>query len=434
MSCYDALRVFVRHCCRYGPGRQQDYLPTAVDNPEESWSEGKKQEGVVSTIERHGEDDGEGYPAPTSHSQRSDRLLSPAVRELQMVIDNDHLLKDLFVRMFQEIPTIPPFDVDPSGHRQIRDYVSFLRHLDDVVVRSPQFDTTNLSGFPIDAVLTWPMATPSGIAAFLNEKVNVRIRAILNEWAVFLNSSQSTYVLNDDPERGWLGSKALARMPDFATDYICNPTEPHYGFKSWDAFFTRKFREGARPVEFPNDDNVIVHACESTPYRLASGIQAHDRFWMKDQSYSLVDMLAGDPIWVSPVSGVIQKAYRQAGTYYAACPAVGFDGTGLNKSQAYLSHVATRAMIFIEADNSDIGLMCLMPIGMAECSSCELKVSVGQRVEKGEEVGAFHYGGSTYCMIFRPESKVHFRREATKVGADAPNLKLNTALAVVHKS
>ncbi|KAL8803037.1 MAG: hypothetical protein Q9182_003407 [Xanthomendoza sp. 2 TL-2023] len=409
MSCYDALRIFVRHSCRRGPRQQQQYPPTAVDNPAESWSEGKKQEIVIRTIEKLREDGDERYPAPTSHAQRSDGLLSPAVRELQMVIEHDHLLNDLFIRMFQEVPTIPPFDVDPGGHQQMRDYISFLRYLDNVVVRSPQFSTTILFGFPINVVLAWPMATPSGIAALLNEKVNVKIRAILNEWAILLRSPQSAYVLNDDPERGWLGSKALALMPDFATDYICNPTEPHYGFKSWDAFFTRRFREGARPVEFPNDDNVIVHACESTPYRLASGVQAHDRFWMKDQSYSLLDI---------PVSGVIQKAYHQAGAYYAQCPAVGFDETSPDNSQAYLSHVATRAMIFIEADNREIGLMCLMPVGIAECSSCELRVSVGQRVEKGEEVGVFHYGGSTYCMIFRPECKVHFRGEATK--ADYP--------------
>lgn len=72
--------------------------------------------------------------------------------------------------MFLEIPRQPSFDMDPSGHTQIRDYKAFLRHLNDIIVRAPEFDTISQKGFPINAVLAFAMATPSGIAAFLNPK------------------------------------------------------------------------------------------------------------------------------------------------------------------------------------------------------------------------------------------------------------------------
>ncbi|KAL8715551.1 MAG: hypothetical protein Q9220_000887 [cf. Caloplaca sp. 1 TL-2023] len=381
------------------------------------------------------------------------RLLSPAVQQLEIMARHDAHIHQLFTQAFQEVPRMPQYELDPGGHSQVRDFASFLQLLDHIVTTAPEFNSTIMSGFPINAILAWPMATRSGIAVFLHEKVNAHIRNILDAWATLLYSPESAYVLNDDPEHGWLGSKALVQMPNFADEYICNPLEPHHGFRSWDAFFTRKLRAGVRPVEGKDDTCVIVSACESTPYRIAFSVKSQDRFWMKDQSYSLKDMLAGDTLaplfhggtvyqayldptnyhrWHSPVSGVIRKAYVHAGAYYAQCPAVGFDRSAPNKSQAYLTHVATRAMIFIEADNPSIGLLCFMPVGMTECSTCELTVGEGQRVEKGEDLGMFHYGGSTWCLILRPQTRLQFQPGAREVGSEATVIRVNSALATVQ--
>jgi phosphatidylserine decarboxylase len=51
-------------------------------------------------------------------------------------------------------------------------------------------------------------------------------------------------------------------------------------------------------------------------------------------------------------------------------------------------------------------LMCFMAVGMAEVSTCEPTVAVGQTVKKGDPLGTFHFGGSTHCLIFRPEVKI----------------------------
>ena len=60
----------------------------------------------------------------------------------------------------------------------------------------------------------------------------------------------------------------------------------------WNDFFTRRFRDGARPVAAPDDDNVIVAACESTPFSIRTDVKRRDEFWLKTQPYSLEDMLA----------------------------------------------------------------------------------------------------------------------------------------------
>ena len=45
---------------------------------------------------------------------------------------------------------------------------------------------------------------------------------------------------------------------------------------------------------------------------------------------------------------------------------------------------------------------------MSEVSSNEITVKEGQRVEKGDELGMFHFGGSIHLLIFRPEVDIRF--------------------------
>jgi len=51
--------------------------------------------------------------------------------------------------------------------------------------------------------------------------------------------------------------------------------------------------------------------------------------------------------------------------------------------------VATRALVFIEADNPDIGLMCFMAIGMVDVSTCDITVYEGQTVKKASRQDCF---------------------------------------------
>lgn len=135
--------------------------------------------------------------------------------------------------------------------------------------------------------------------------------------------------------------------------------------------------------------------------------------------------------WHSPVSGKIVKAYVKDGTYYSETLSEGFDPAGPNESQGYITEVATRGIIFIEADNPAIGLMCFMSVGMAEVSTCEITVSVGQHVNKGDQLGMFHFGGSTHCLIFRPQVKLEFDLHGQTPGLNSSNIKINSKIATV---
>jgi len=234
----------------------------------------------------------------------------------------------------------------------------------------------------------------------------------------------------------------------------------YYGFNSWDEFFLRKFSNmgngmgvGPRPLNglggyqpWPlcddNDDSMIVNACESAPLNLVRDVKADSKFWLKGQEYSLNNMLNHDELahkfvggcvyqaylsalsyhrWNAPVSGTVVKVVKIPGTYYLENIHTGFeaqfipddketfttgspDTVGPNDSQKFLTAVATRMAIYIQAKDPNIGLMCFLAIGMAEVSSTEADVKAGDVIKKGDQIGKFHYGGSTHCLIFRKEA------------------------------
>jgi len=135
--------------------------------------------------------------------------------------------------------------------------------------------------------------------------------------------------------------------------------------------------------------------------------------------------------WHSPVSGMIKKAFVKKGTYYLEAQSEGHDPAGPNLSQAYITHVATRAIIFIESDDPVIGLMCFIGVSMAEISSCKISVAEGQHVQKGDPLGYFQFGGSTHCLVFRPGVISNFSLEALPE-PDSKVVLVNSKIAVAN--
>jgi len=389
------------------------------------------------------------------HKTRTEeRALHPVIADFQSLIESDAQVFMLFNQMFEQVPRRPPFDKDPSGRRQVRTYHHMLQLLNTIMTHAPEFNESALVGCPINAIFDWTMGTAAGFAAFLNERVNAQLKLVLNNWGRYLCSRESTYVLSQHPHKGWFGAAAQKAMPNFDREFICDPGKIHHGFNSWDDFFTREFRPGVRPVAQPDDDAVVVNMCESAPYRIARDVKLHDRFWIKSQPYSIAHMLANDNLasrfaggtvyqaylsplsyhrWHSPVNGTIVNAYVKEGTYYSEAPSEGFDPEGPNESQAYITEVATRAIIFIEADAENIGLMCVLAVGMAEVSTCEMTVYPGRHVEKGEQIGMFHFGGSTHCLIFRRGVNLEFDLHGQKPGLHSQNIEVNSRIAAVLK-
>lgn len=370
----------------------------------------------------------------------------PVIQEFQDLIAEDPIVRLYVTNMISQVPSTRAY-----RKNHLRSVEQMLVLINAVLTQAPDFNTTALVGAPLNAIIDWSMGTPAGFAAFRYPPINAMFRKILNAWCEFLSSPASLYVLNDSPT-GWKSPAAIKATN--MTQFQYDPSDRYWGFKSWNDFFTRKFKEGMRPVADPDDHRVIVSACESTPYNIQNDVQRFSQFWIKSQPYSLQDMLANDEAtemfvggcvyqaflsaynyhrWHSPVSGTIKKAFVQPGTYYSEAASEGEDPAGPNNSQGYITQVATRAIIHIEADDPGIGRMVLMPVGMAEISSCVIHphIKPGHKVKKGEEIGFFQYGGSTHCLIFRPGAISSFALQAIPepLNPDAPLVLLHSRVA-----
>lgn len=218
-----------------------------------------------------------------------------------------------FHTMFDEVPT----KLQPVGYPpRPQSYQDILEALDVIIQQAPAYTTSAFAAFPINYEFREVMCTESGRVAFLNEKVNAKSKKILNAWPSFLDSTDSVAVLTDDPTEGWFGAAAMANMPTFTDDFECDPSRPHYGYSSWNNFFTRKLRAGVKPIADPKDDKVTVSPCEASPYRIAFDVKAADRFWVKGQPYFLDHMLAQDPLAAQFYGGRIYQAYLSAHSYH----------------------------------------------------------------------------------------------------------------------
>jgi len=396
-------------------------------------------------------------------AKEQDAPLSREIAAFKNLIESDPEVFMFFNLMFTQVPDKPPYDKNPNEQPQVENYTEMLRMMNHIMKTAPVFlviedEPAGLIGFPINAILDWSMGTTAGFAAFLNDKVNRHLKLILNAWGKHLLSEDSANVLNESP-KGWFGPAARKAMPCFKEEFICDPDEPHWGFSSWDDFFTRRFRPDVRPIADPDDENIIVNACESAPYKIATNVKNRERFWIKGQPYSISHMLADDQHtekfvggtvyqaflsalsyhrWHSPVTGTVVKTKIVDGSYYSEALMCGFsspdgpDKSAPNDSQGYLTEVATRGLIFIEADNKAIGLMCFMAVGMAEVSSCDIRVKAGDKVTKGQETGMFHFGGSTHCLIFRKGVNLDFFMNESP-GLDSSNINVNARIAIVRE-
>jgi phosphatidylserine decarboxylase len=66
---------------------------------------------------------------------------------------------------------------------------------------------------------------------------------------------------------------------------------------------------------------------------------------------------------MSTVRGEPQRA-----PIYSEADSEGAEAVEPTNSQSYLAHVATRAIILIEADDPVIGLVAFVPVGMSDVS------------------------------------------------------------------
>lgn len=343
--------------------------------------------------------------------RRDDAELEPSVQALARLMARDGVVRMLVAEMID--------DVD-AAHRTVETPGELLRQLDHIIRLAPHWedDPAKRHFFPMSTLFTYMMMTRAGEAAFRNRRFNDALRAILRAWCAYLDSPDSRDVLNEGPH-GWLSPQAQ-RYNRLDTCRIPDKDAPHWGFASFNAFFHREIKPSERPISAPGDPRVVVSANDGTVYRVAREVASDAPFWIKAQPYSVRDMLAGSPLterfaggdvlqsylsgadyhrWHAPVAGTVVELRVVEGLMFSNLESMGNDISGMG-SQGYYTNVNTRGICIIKADHPGLGHVCVMPVGITEVSSIRHSVEAGDRVEKGQEIGRFSYGGSSMALLF----------------------------------
>ncbi|KIO14490.1 hypothetical protein M404DRAFT_85235, partial [Pisolithus tinctorius Marx 270] len=370
--------------------------------------------------------------------------LAPVVQDFKNFIEGDGAVYTAFREMFRQAAA------STAAGAAIEDYEELMEVIDATLMVAPTYrpgPSAMVAGVPFYGIIARFCNTPAGYEAFTHPGVNARFCAVFTEWHAFLLSPESAEVIVPEPEAGgWLSPEALdamvqsaggdPKLEKFQDFYVCDPSAEHYGFTSYDEFFVRELLPHRWDPELPNNPEIVNSPCSSTVHKLYRNLAHTDRFYIKNTPYSLSHMLAGDARvddfvggtllqamlgsldyhgWRSPVRGTVVGTRLISGmehldgvppaphpTYYAAC--LDNNRTDLDvvsRSQDFVSAISTRALIFIQAEEP-VGLVCFVGVGLGEVSTCKIVVKEGDLLEKGSKLGDFHFGGSTYCLIFRP--------------------------------
>lgn len=388
-----------------------------------------------------------------ARSKKTKRKIQPSVKALSELIELNGIVRMYVEQMIDQVP---------EKYKNIKNTDELLEALNHIITMAPPYnpDPDKQNFFPMSSLFVYMMMTPAGEAIFRNNEFNDAIRDILQEWCKYLDSKKSQNVLNEGRD-GWLSESAFwyNKLYDFEFD----KSKPHWGWKSFNDYFHREIKPECRPIAGPKDKNVIVSANDGKVYNIESNVQPTDKFWLKGQPYSLINMLNNQYVdkfdqgtvfqsflsgadyhrWHSPVSGVVRKSEIVNGLMFSDAESAGADTTAGTYSQGYQASVNTRALVFIESDNKNIGMVCVIPIGITEISSVTLEyktlkmkegkpLKVGQHVEKGDQLGYFSYGGSSMALVFQPGAIDRFivpNRPSSTNPDDGPPIRVNAQIA-----
>ncbi|ELS02409.1 phosphatidylserine decarboxylase [Xenococcus sp. PCC 7305] len=359
---------------------------------------------------------------------------APCIEALNKLLESNDVLTFLINSACEENSNIIDSNLQAAEAVNVPRIASkddLLNAFNNLLNQAPQFVENELVGLPFSAVVVGIDPTQSGMTLFRLPMFNEKMGDILNVWSSFLCSEASNTVFSVEGEQ-WLSPQAKQQY-QFEVWQKDNENLPYWN--SWNSFFTRQFKdqEASRPVAQPNNNQIVVSANDGSLFRWDENIAAKDVFWFKDMTYSLANILSSDIPAQQQVldkynlvdlftDGSIFQTYLNPYNYHRWwCPVKGkvlFDpisvpGYYFNKlvipdfagattsSLPYLAQVNARGLIVFKTE--DYGYVCCIPLGMSEVSSIVFDpcMKANASVTKGQEMGTFQYGGSSYVIIFQ---------------------------------
>lgn len=216
---------------------------------------------------------------------------------------------------------------------------------------------------------------------------------------------------------GWKMSRSdsVRRILPFIVEYGLNVDEfakSPFVFKSFNDFFYRALKPGARPIAAEGDERVAVLPADGR-HLAFQDVDASAGFYAKGQTFSLESFLgdadlarqfAGGSLLISrlcpvdyhrfhfPVAGQPSEARLINGWLYSVSP------VALRRNLAYLWE--NKRMVTL-VDSPVFGKVAVCEIGATMVGSILQTYMTTRTAKKGEEKGLFKFGGSCVVTIFQ---------------------------------
>jgi phosphatidylserine decarboxylase precursor len=202
-------------------------------------------------------------------------------------------------------------------------------------------------------------------------------------------------------------------------DYIEGPS----GWQTFNQFFAREVKSGRRPVAEPRNDRVVVSPADAV-FMGQWPIDADSNITVKGVNWAIAELLDGSPyrdafkggiythsfLYIDdyhryhvPVAGTVREMRNISGKVYMDVFRED-DGTlNVIDGDTYQFN-QERGLVVI--DSPEVGLVAVLPIGMAYVSSVNLTTEVGATLRKGDQFGYFMFGGSDIVTLYQDRNVV----------------------------
>ena len=295
--------------------------------------------------------------------------------------------------------------IERAGLKDIRDMGGFVDYMDSLVTLVP----TEREVVPEALKFYYVVNQAPDDALNKDEQFNAWMKDLVQAWGSFLDTPASAASIDT----------FVAATNYNIDDYIEGPS----GWQTFNQFFAREVKSGRRPVAEPRDDTVVVSPADAV-FMGQWPIDEDSNITVKGANWAIAELLDGSLyadafkggiythsfLYIDdyhryhvPVAGTVREVRNISGKVYMDVFRED-DGTlNVVDGDTYQFN-QERGLVVIESP--EVGLVAVLPIGMAYVSSVNLTTEVGAELRKGDQFGYFMFGGSDIVMVFQDRNVV----------------------------
>ena len=333
------------------------------------------------------------------------------VQQLKTLYDTNKDFKKVVDDMFGNLQDLPDGTPNPWRDKNIESLYTFL---------NAWFYFLPNTENGLDKIIEFSMLyyhNPYGMKFILQEPGYSWSLGFIEERGKFMDSPES---LKGVPT--WLNDPSIKH-----SDFVM----PLEGYKSFNEFFTRELKPGARKVDAVDDNSVLVSPADGVINMINNDLKLDTRIPTKGSMTLSLNALLGNSKYAkefvggtavavflqphnyhhyhSPVSGTVMESNEDVGERLFGMPdildVINNGNIAYNKDYSVFENFRHGYLVI---HTEEFGYVGMIPIGLQTIGSVvfeehlkKVNDAEPEKIYKGDKVGYFAYGGSTVLLIFQ---------------------------------